>query len=302
MMIVVTGGAGYVGTVLVPELLRAGHAVCVLDCLRYGGQPLLPMFQYPRFSFVLGDVRDPATAAECLAGADAVVHLAAIVGYPACIRYPDLARAKNVVEALSDDQALVYASTGSNYGRITGVCDENSPLNPVSLYAVTKTEGEQIALTAPRGTALRFGTAFGVSPRMRLDLLINDFVHRAMVDQQLIVYEEHFRRTLIHVRDMARGILFALEHIDRMRGQAYNVGNESLNLTKRQIAEHIRRHLTFYLHFADVGHDADARDYEVSYKKVHQLGFETAVTLDEGIQELIRAMPVLNMTSPYTNL
>lgn len=308
MRILVTGGAGYLGTVLTARLLGAGHEVTVLDNLRHGGAALLPFFEHASFRFVRGDVRDRRVVADAVRWADAVVHLAAIVGYPACLKWPELAReinvggTRNVVEALSPRQLLVYASSGSNYGKLDTTCTEESPLQPISLYAMTKAEAEAIALAHPHATALRFATGFGVSPRFRMDLLVNDFVYRAVVDKQLIVYERHFRRTFIHVRDMARSVIFALDHIDAMAGQPFNVGHESLNLTKEQIALAVRAHVPFYLHFSDEGHDLDARDYEVSYERIRALGFETEVTLEDGIRELIRVVHVIDRSTPYTNV
>ena len=308
MNVLVTGGAGFIGSVLTPLLLGAGHRVTVVDMLRSGGQGLLACFHDQRFRFVRGDVRDRETMARLTAEVDAVVHLAAIVGFPACRKYPELARETNiegtrtVAAALSSRQALIYASSGSNYGMVDALCTEDSPLNPTSFYAVTKTEGEKICLQHPRATALRFATAFGVSPRMRLDLMVNNFVHQAIVNKQLIVYERSFRRTFISVRDIARSIGFALDHIDRMSGEAYNVGHESMNFTKEQIALKIRDYVPFYLHFADVGTDEDSRDYDVSYEKVRQLGYHTAVTIEAGIEELVRAMNVLDIFDPYSNV
>lgn len=308
MRILITGGAGYFGTVLTSRLLAAGHEVTVFDDLRHGGAALLPFFEQPSFRFVRGDVREPDGVREAVRWADAVVHLAAIVGYPACLKWPELARetnvggTRNVVAALSPRQVLVYASSGSNYGKLETTCTEESPLQPISLYAMTKAEAEEVALAHPRATALRFATGFGVSPRLRMDLLINDFVYRAVMDKQLVVYERHFRRTFIHVRDMARSVLFALEHLDAMAGRAFNVGHESLNLTKEEIARAVRAHVPFYLHFSDEGHDLDARDYEVSYERIRGLGFETEVTLDEGIRELIRVVQVIDRATPYSNV
>jgi len=307
--ILVTGGAGFIGSVLTPMLLDAGHHVTVVDVLRSGGQGLLAYFHERRFRFVRGDVRDGESMARLIAGASAVVHLAAIVGFPACRKYPELARETNilgtrtVVEALHGDQTLIYASSGSNYGIVeAALCTEESPLNPTSFYAVTKTEGEKICLQRPRTTALRFATAFGVSPRMRLDLLVNNFVHQAIVNKQLIVYERHFRRTFIAVRDIARSIVFALDHIDQMSGEAYNIGHESMNFTKEQIALKIRECVPFYLHFADIGTDEDSRDYDVSYEKIRQLGYHPEVTIEAGIEELVRAVEVLDIADPYSNV
>ncbi len=308
MKVLVTGGAGFIGSVLTPLLLGAGHEVTVVDVLRSGGHGLLGCFHDRRFRFVRGDVRDRDTIAPLTAEADAVVHLAAIVGFPACRKYPELARETNVLgtrtvaEATGSDQVLIYASSGSNYGIVETVCTEESPLNPTSLYAITKTEGEKICLQHPGAIALRFATAFGVSPRMRLDLMINNFVYQAIVNKQLIVYERNFRRTFIEVRDIARSILFALDHIDQMSGQAYNVGHESMNFTKENIALKIRDYIPFYLHFADIGTDEDNRDYDVSYEKIRQLGYQTEVTIEAGIEELVRAMDVLDIVDPYSNV
>ncbi|MDP6446103.1 MAG: NAD(P)-dependent oxidoreductase [Pirellulaceae bacterium] len=308
MRVLVTGGAGFVGSVLTPQLLEAGYETVVFDSLRGGGNSLLPWFRHPSFEFIRGDVRDPDAVRAGVAGCDAVVHLAAIVGYPACRKFPEEAQqtnvdgVRNVVAALDGAQSLVYASTGSNYGQLDETCTEDSPLNPLSHYGVTKTEAERITLERDRSTALRFATAFGVSPRMRLDLLVNDFVRMAVIDKQIICYERHFRRSFVHVTDMGRAIIFALNQMDDMTGRPFNVGHESMNLTKEQIARKIQEFVPFYLHFAEIGTDADKRDYEVSYDKIRRLGFETKMTLDEGIRELIRAMEVLELDHPYSNL
>lgn len=308
MRMLVTGGAGYLGSVLVPRLLEAGHTVTALDNLRYGGHGLLPCFRYAAFRFVQGDVRDRPTVRREVARNDVVIHLAAIVGIPACRKYPSEAESVNVegtrvvVEALGRDQALILASTGSFYGDCGAQCSERSPLNPGSLYSETKMRAERLALEAGNAVALRLATGFGVSARLRLDLLVNDFVRQAVVNRQLIVYEKAFRRTFLHVQDIARAFAFAVEHLDRMRGQAFNVGHESLNLTKEQVALAIRERVDFYLHFAEVGHDPDRRDYTVSFQKLRDLGFEATVTLGEGLDELIRAMAVLRFDHTYDNL
>jgi nucleoside-diphosphate-sugar epimerase len=309
MKILVTGGAGYVGSTLVPMLLAAGHEVLVLDSLMYGGGGILPLFGLEGFDFIRGDVTDAATLKRALRGRDAVIHLAAIVGYPACKRDPDVAvkvnlEATRLLNALREpEQRVLFASTGSNYGAVVGeLCTEETPLRPLSLYGETKTKAEQELLKAGNAVIFRFATAFGVSPRMRLDLLINDFVYAAVRNRNLLIYEATFKRTFIHVRDMARAFLFALEHHDRMRDNAYNVGTESNNFSKREVAHLVQRHVDYYLHFAEVGSDEDQRNYVVSYEKIRAAGFECKTSVESGIRELIAAATALDVSNPYANV
>ncbi len=309
MKILVTGGAGYVGGTLVPLLLREGHEVLVLDNLMYGGAAILPLFGLPGFDFVRGDVCDPATLKRALRGADAVVHLSAIVGYPACKRDPELAvkvnlEATRLLNALREpEQKVLFASTGSNYGAVVGeLCTEATPLRPLSLYGETKTKAEQELLKSGNVMVFRFATAFGVSPRMRLDLLINDFVYSAVRNRNLLIYEASFKRTFIHVRDMARAFLFGLENFDLMRDEAYNVGTELNNFSKRELAHLVKRHTDYYLHFADVGSDEDQRNYEVSYRKLEATGFRCLFSVEDGVRELIAAATALDVTNPYANV
>jgi nucleoside-diphosphate-sugar epimerase len=309
MKILVTGGAGYVGGTLVPLLLREGHDVLVLDSLLYGGAAILPLFGLPGFDFIRGDVCDPATLKRALRGADAVVHLSAIVGYPACKRDPELAvkvnlEATRLLNALREpDQKVLFASTGSNYGAVVGqVCTEETPLRPLSLYGETKTKAEQELLKTGNVVVFRFATAFGVSPRMRLDLLINDFVYAAVRNRSLLIYEASFKRTFIHVRDMARAFLFALEHFDLLRDEAYNVGTERNTFSKRELAHLVQRHVDYYLHFADVGSDEDQRNYEVSYQKLEGTGFRCLTSVEDGVRELIAAASALDVSNPYANV
>ena len=308
MKIVVTGGAGYVGSVLVPHLLGLGHRVHVIDTLKFGIEPLLGSFIHPNFSFRHGDVLDiPALKAD-LADADAVVHLAAVVGYPACKKWPEEARRTNldgtraVLDHIRPEARFINFSTGSNYGEVLGVCDENTPLNPLSLYGETKTEAEQMAMSRPNSVALRFATAFGLSPRLRLDLMINDFAYQALVNHYLLVYERHFRRTFIHVHDMARVVPHLLDNWDRARDLVLNVGHESMNYTKQDITHLLQKKLKFHLYFADVGSDEDKRDYEVSYARIRGLGFEVAVDIDRGLDELIGGLRHVRIHNPYSNV
>jgi nucleoside-diphosphate-sugar epimerase len=309
MRVLVTGGAGYIGSVLVPHCLENGYRVRVLDNLMYGGGSLLPYVRNPKFEFVRGDIRDPRAVRDAVNGCDVVVHLAAIVGFPACRKYPDLATAVNVdgttvlAEAVGRGRLVLFGSTGSNYGALVDeVCTEETPLHPVSLYGKTKTEAERRIMEGCDGVAYRFATAFGISPRMRLDLLVNEFVYTAIRMRYLVVYEAQFMRTFIHVHDIARSFLFAIEHAGRMRGQVYNVGSEDMNYSKAELCDMIRARVDYYLHYADVGQDADKRNYVVSYRKIGDLGFRTTITLEEGIDELVRGVEVLEFKTPYSNL
>jgi nucleoside-diphosphate-sugar epimerase len=309
MKILVTGGAGYVGSVLVPKLLEQGHGVRVIDNLTFGGRGILPNFLNPDFEFVKGDVRDEGAMAEALKGVDVVIHLAAIVGAPACKKHPREAEEINfgstqVLDRLrSPEQAIFYASTGSNYGAVVGeLCTEDTPLRPLTLYGKTKTDAEKLLLESGNSICFRYATAFGVSPRMRLDLLPNDFCYQAKVNRNLIIYEKSYKRTFIHVVDMARSFLFALENYDRMKGQAYNVGDESMNFSKEDIARKVKEKVDYYLHFAEIGTDEDQRNYEVSYEKVRELGYRTTIGIDAGLDELLRCMDAIEIRSEFGNI
>ena len=308
MNILVTGGAGYVGTTLLPLLLEKGHKVRVLDSLLFGGAPLLPFFSNPNFDFVGGDIRNVDDVRHAIENQDIIIHLAAIVGYPACRKEPSIAEAVNIggtdnlIKEVSKNQVVVFASTGSNYGSVEGICTEETPLNPLSLYGQTKTVAERRLLENCNAIVYRFATGFGVSPRLRLDLLINDFVYKALTEGYLVVYESHFQRTFIHVRDMARAFLFAVDNADKMVGQAYNVGSEEMNLSKQDVCEKIKNTINCHVHYADVGEDLDKRNYVVSYEKINSLGYDTNITVNEGIDELVRALKVIQIKTQYSNV
>jgi nucleoside-diphosphate-sugar epimerase len=308
MHVLVTGGAGYVGSLLVNRLIERGDKVTVLDSLLHKSPSLLQHFLNPNFRFVEGDVRDAEKVKDALEGTDAVVHLAAIVGAPGCEAEPQLAKEVNhdavvlLISLAGPDRALVYASTGSNYGAVDGICTEETPLNPLSTYGVTKTAGENAMLETGRAVCYRFATAFGLSPRMRLDLLINDFTYQAVKNRQLVVYENWARRTFIHVRDMTESFIFALDNFDLMKGEVFNVGSDEMNATKKEVSELINGKVGGFLWFADIGSDPDKRDYEVSYEKIRNYGFNTTISLEEGINELIEGYKMIHITNPFSNM
>ena len=233
MKIVITGGAGYIGSMLIPILLSNGHQVHIVDNLFFNGQTLLPYFINPNFSFANVDVRNRAALKKELQGADVIIHLAALVGYPLCKKMPreavevNVDGARNVLDLSPKGTRLMYASTGSNYGEVEGICTEDTPLNPLSLYGRTKTDAEEMFLDADNSVSLRFATAFGIAPRLRLDLMINDFAWQVIHQRYLVVYEKHFRRTFIHVRDIARAIFHVIDPAICNGHKVFNVGHES---------------------------------------------------------------------------
>jgi nucleoside-diphosphate-sugar epimerase len=302
LRVLVTGGAGYVGSVLCERLLAAGHAVTALDAVLHGVPSLLHLCAHPGFEFVKGDTRDESLLRRLVKGADAILPLAAVVGAPACDRDPWLARAVNLeaVRALlrlrSPAQLVVYPTTNSGYGAKSGDvhCTEDSPLEPISLYGRTKVEAEAEVLAAPNSITLRLATVFGASPRMRLDLLVNHFVYAAVTDGYLVIFEKDFKRNFIHVRDVADCFLHCLENGPRMAGRAYNAGLDAANLSKAELALAVKKRLPeFQVIFSEIGSDPDKRNYVVSNQRLREAGFEASRCLDEGIGELIRAYRML---------
>jgi nucleoside-diphosphate-sugar epimerase len=307
--ILVTGAAGYIGSVLCEHLLAAGHRVTALDSLVHGQPSLLHLCGRPGFEFVAGDARDEPLVAGLLKTADVVIPLAAVVGAPACDREPALATAVNrdAVRALnrmrSRDQLVVFPNTNSGYGTRSGdvACTEDTPLEPISLYGRTKCEAEAAVLDSPNAITLRLATVFGASPRLRLDLLVNHFVHAAVTDGYLVLFEKDFRRNFVHVRDVADCFVHAIAHADAMAGRPYNVGLDAANMSKEQLALKVKAHVPrLYVHVAPVGSDPDKRDYVVSSRRLREAGFEARRSLDEGIAELLQAYRMLPR-SPFRN-
>ena len=308
MKILLTGGAGYIGTTLLPMLLKRKYEVTVVDSLLYGGTQLLPFFSDKNFQFVKGDIRDKSLMKKLCKTPDVIIHLAAIVGFPACRENPDLAittnvdGTKNIADAISKKQLVLFGSTGSNYGKLEDeVCTEETPLNPQSLYGKTKTEAEQYLRDHSTCIPYRFATAYGLSPRLRLDLLINELVYLGAKQKYLVVYEADFLRSFIHVSDMARSFLFAIDNFEKMKNEVYNIGSEKLNYTKRQVAEIIKQDTGAYVHYADYDNDVEKRNYHVSYEKVRGVGFKTKVSIEDGIRELIRGMELVKISNPFIN-
>ena len=300
--VLITGGAGYIGTTLIPELLVRGYNVTVYDSLSYEGDILIPYFANPNFRFIKGDILEKDKLQKALKGKDIVIHLAALVGYAACERNHNMTQLVNcdatdgLVEMLTPDQLLLFGSTGSNYGKVTnGICTEETPLNPTSLYAETKTYAEKKAMSHGNTIAYRFATAFGSSPRLRLDLLVNELAYLAITQGYIMVYQPEFMRTFIHVRDLVRSFIFGIENVDKMAGEVYNVGSNHMNHSKREVCEMIKAKTGCVVHYNDFDSDKDHRDYVVSYNKINTLGFECEITLDEGIDELIKVYETLNL-------
>ncbi|GAB4236419.1 MAG: NAD-dependent epimerase/dehydratase [Acidobacteriota bacterium] len=310
MKVLVTGGAGYIGSVLTPALLEAGHHVTVLDNFMYRQFSLADCCHYDTFEVVRGDCRNEELMRSLMAQHDVIIPLAALVGAPACAADPFTARSVNLeaVELLcrlaSPRQWILFPVTNSGYGvgEKDRFCTEESPLRPISLYGRTKVEAEELVLQRENSISFRLATVFGMSPRMRIDLLVNDFVYRAVHDRAVVIFEGHFRRNFIHIRDVAAVFLFALEHFAEMRGRPYNVGLEEANLTKLQLCEVIKRHLPNFVYVeAPIGEDPDKRDYVVSNQRLLATGFRPQWDLDRGIRELIKGFTILR-NSRFSNV
>jgi len=300
--ILITGGAGYLGAVLCEHLLVAGYDVMVIDKLIYNQHSLFHLCVHRSFEFVFGDVRDEALMRAWVNKADVIIPLAAIVGAPACDRDPWLARSVNLesIQLLnnlrSPSQLVIIPITNSGYGAKSGeiYCTEETPMEPISLYGLTKVQAEEEILSKPNSISLRLATVFGVSPRMRMDLLVNQFVYAAVTDGYVVIFEKHFKRNYIHIRDVADCFLHAVEHAENMTGRAFNLGLDTANLSKEELALKIKEYVpSFYIHFSEIGSDPDKRNYIVSSQRLLEAGFEARRTLDEGIIELIKGYRML---------
>jgi len=306
--ILVTGGAGYIGSIFVEQLLKiGGHRVCVLDNLYYNNQSSLNHLMHdPYLEVRRGDVRKPSDIDPLLKKADIIVPLAAYVGAPFCDKDPIGATTTNkdavfmMMKYLSKDQIVIMPTTNSAYG--TGdFCTEDSPLNPISRYAIDKVEVEKVLMEHPNATSLRLATVFGMSPRMRIDLLVNDMTYRAVHDGFVVLFESHFKRNYIHVLDVCQAFTMALEN-KNMRGQIYNVGLSSANVSKRELCDTIKKYVPrFEIVEAEIGKDKDQRNYMVSNEKIEKEGFTPLYSLEKGIQELLKGFTMIKNTK-YGNV
>lgn len=310
MKILVTGGAGYIGSILVPTLLEHGHEVTVLDNFARGTTELASSCHYKSFNPVRGDARDERLLDELVAKSDVIIPLAALVGAPLCKEDPITAMTLNrdavvaITKRVSRSQIVVYPTTNSGYGigESGKYCTEETPLNPISLYGVTKVEAEKAVLENANGVTLRLATVFGISPRMRIDLLVNDFTWRAVTDRAVVIFEGHFKRNYIHIRDVVKGFEHAIANFDSMRGQAYNLGLSTANLSKLELCARIKEQVPNFVYLeAPIGEDPDKRDYIVSNEKLEATGWSPDWTLDAGIAELIRGYRMIR-NSRYANV
>lgn len=313
MKILITGGAGYLGSVIVERLLNVGHEVIVLDKLLFNQTSLLHYTSWPKFKFIYGDVRNEALLEKLCNEVDAIIPLAAIVGFPACAADPKLAREINFNQIVNivkftngKDKKILYPNTNSGYGIGEGQteCTEESPLNPISVYGQTKCEAENFLKASTDAITFRLATVFGISPRMRTDLLVNDFVYKAITDKYIVIFEKKFKRNFIHIEDVASAFLFMLEHYEEYKGEVFNVGLSHANLSKQELLEKIQGHVKdFAVVYDDYYEDPDKRNYIVSNDKIEATGWLPQWDLDRGIKQLIQGyqMIVPKMGAEFRN-
>lgn len=308
--ILVTGGAGYIGSTLVPQLLGLGHNVTVLDNFMYKQNSLSHICHHENFNIVKGDIRVKSTLQPHLKKADVVIPLAALVGAPLCNQDPVTATTVNhdailmMLELASKEQRIYMPTTNSAYGSgdKNNFCTEESPLHPISQYAQEKVKVEKELMQHPNAVSLRLATVFGVSPRMRTDLLVNDFTYRAVYDKYIVLFESHFKRNYIHVRDVSRAFLHAIKNHDIVKGQVFNIGLSEANISKKELCEHVKKHVSDFVYIeAAVGKDPDQRNYIVSNEKIEKTGFKPMYSIEHGIKELIKGYTMIK-NSIYGNV
>jgi nucleoside-diphosphate-sugar epimerase len=309
--VLITGGAGYLGSVLTEVLLNKGYQVTVLDNLIYKQTSVAPFSYHKNFRFVLGDVTNNSTLRPLVESHDVIIPLAAIVGMPSCKAQPELTvkvnyeQVKNITQWVTKDQMVMIPNTNSQYGSSSEIITEESPFKPLSLYAETKCDAEKAVLDSGNGIALRLATVFGMSYRMRMDLLVQDFVYKAITDGYLVVFEYHFIRNYIHVRDIANTFLFMIENYEKCNNNAFNVGLTSANCTKLELAQTIQKYVPdLVIVENNFKQDFDQRNYMVSNAKLESQGWSPTFTLEDGIQELIEGYQLIKKfkDKDFTNL
>jgi nucleoside-diphosphate-sugar epimerase len=310
MKILVTGAAGYIGSVLVPDLLDKGHNVIAIDNFMYKQTSLSQVVRHKNLELIFGDVRDNYLMNKCLSKADIIIPLAAIVGAPACDKDKLLAKSINkesmvwLFKSLSKSQRVIMPTTNSAYGSgdSNNFCDENSLLKPMSTYAKDKVSVEKVLMELSNSTSLRLATVFGLSPRMRLDLLVNNFTYRALTDGYVVVFEGHFKRNYIHILDVVQAFNLALENENKFGGEIFNVGLSDANVSKLELCVEIKKLITkFVFSESQVGKDPDQRNYIVSNAKIESAGFKPQFSLQQGISELVKGLKMFDI-GPFTNL
>ncbi|MGY5146758.1 MAG: NAD-dependent epimerase/dehydratase family protein [Candidatus Nitrosopumilus sp. bin_7KS] len=308
--ILITGGAGYIGSVLTKTLLEKKFEVTVLDNFKYEQNSLLDCCHHKKFSMIRGDYRDKKILSNALKNKDVIIHLAAFVGAPLCeynktdAKTTNLEGVKLLLSLRKPNQKILFPCTNSGYGigQKDTFCTEETPLKPISFYGKTKVEAERLILESKNSISFRLATVFGTSPRMRLDLLVNDFVHRAVNDGIVVIFEGHFKRNYIHVRDVADVFLHGINNFDKMKNQAYNVGLSKANLSKVELCEKIKKRIsTFNFIESPIGKDPDKRNYIVSNEKIEKTGFKPKYSLDDGVDELVKTFSILK-NSKYSNI
>ena len=301
--VLITGGAGYIGSVLAPLLLSKGYKVTVLDNFMFRQTSLLDVCNNVNLTVIRGDVRDEKLMEKLISKHDILIPLACLVGAPLCDKDPINAKLincdviKRMLDLKSSEQYLIYPCTNSGYGiGQEGIyCDEKTPLNPISVYGKVKVDAEKYLLDSGQSVTFRLATVFGISPRMRLDLLVNDFVYRAVKDGFIVLFEQHFKRNFLHIRDAARAFLHTIENYKQMQGEAYNIGISDANISKKELCDEIIKSVPkFTVMASEIGEDLDKRNYIVSNAKIEKTGFKTQTTLSEGIKELIKGFQIIN--------
>ena len=314
--ILITRASGYIGSTLIDYLFSHYESgikkIIAVDNLLYKQTSLTQYIHKSKFEFHKLDVTDYEKMLLLIKEADIIIPLACVVGMPACKKYPEKTISTNqdaiiwLSQNTTDEQMIIFPTTNSGYGigQKDIHCTEESPLYPISLYGETKVNAERYLLSGENAITLRLATVFGVSSRMRLDLLVNDFVYKALKDKYIVLFEADFKRNFIHIRDVARTFIFAIENFKKMKGQCYNVGLSNANLSKRELCEVIKKHIPdFYIGESEINEDPDKRNYIVSNEKLESLGWMPLITLDEGIQEIIKAYPIISESNNnFTNL